>query len=95
MELTISKVDISNDNGTVINSEITNQLVGKVFDSYDTFESTIDELEASTGLCIEPTYCEELSDEEEEEEWNAQIAYAMNSDRPFDHVMGEILGGVN
>ena len=95
MELTISKVNISNDEGTVINAEITNQLVGKVFDSYDVFESTIDGLSEATGLYIEPTFSEELSEEEEQEEWDSMIRTAMNSDRPFDHVMGEFLGGIN
>ena len=74
-------------------------LKGKTFDDTDSMDQFINDLEAKNNILFDSfEFTEMTSDEEDEEDWDNTIASALAESeatgQPFDHIMGEVLGGV-
>lgn len=86
--------------GVEVNEEFfSDQLKDKTFDSQDDLDKFIEKIEAEYDVVFDTLcYQEVTTEEEDEEEWNNTISAAMAESeatgQPFDHIMGEILGGV-
>ena len=74
------------------------EFIGMTFDSYEEMDEFQDNFEKIYGDSVAFTYTEHLTDEEEDEEWDRTLISAFEESeetgQPFDHIMGEILGGV-
>ena len=73
-------------------------IIGKAFDTDDEMQEAIFKFEQDYSIDIESfSFVEETTEEEDEEEWNDTLSSALDeareTGRPFDHIMGEILGG--
>ena len=80
-------------------AEYESMLKGKTFDDYEEMEQWIDLIAEKYGICFESfSFRENKTEEEEQEEWDNTLLAAMEESeatgQPFDHIMGEILGGV-
>ena len=79
-------------------NHVIEQFIGMKFDSLEDMDSFQDNLEKIYGDNVVFTYIEHLTEEEEEEEWDNTIASALAESeatgQSFDHIMGEVLGGV-
>ena len=74
-------------------------LKGKTFDDIEEMDQWIDLIAEKHGICFDSfSFRENKTEEEEEEEWSDTLLAAMEESeatgQPFDHIMGEILGGV-
>lgn len=79
-------------------TDVIADLIGKTFDSYEEMEQFGEDYKVSHSINLLFSFIEHLTEEEEEEEWNDTLNAAYDESertgQPFDHIMGEILGGV-
>ena len=92
MQLTIKNATNADTNSVI------EEFIGMTFDSYDDMEEFETNFEKIYGDTVLFTFSEDLTQEEEDEEWDNTIASALAESeatgQPFDHIMGEVLGGV-
>lgn len=74
-------------------------LKGKTFDDTDSMDAFINDLEEKNNILFDSfSFTEVTTDEEDDEAWDntirAALAESEETGQPFDHIMGEILGGV-
>ena len=99
-ELTGDCVALNLEETEAIDATAYEQMIkGKTFEDTDAMDKFMDDF-ASTNNILWDSYSfrEVTTDEEDEEEWNETISAAMaeseRTGQPFDHIMGEVLGGV-
>ena len=77
---------------------ITDKYAGRTFDSHDELDKFVDKLERAFNVELSVTYCEHLTEEEEQEEWDSMISscisYAETHGLKADHVIGMELAGI-
>ncbi len=74
-------------------------LKGKTFETEEDKDAFIEKLEAEHNVVIDSfTFREVTTEEEDDEAWDDMLLSALaeseETGQPFDHIMGEILGGV-
>ena len=99
MTYTITAIEAADNTAENIKALASLNIVGTVLESDEDIHKLVLSTESKSGIEIESIeFNHEQSEEEAEEEHEAMIDAAMRESEesgiPFDHIMGEILGGM-